>query len=124
MPRARPLGWIVEALALVFLCLAMPVALIGLLLPLNEYTWMESDGVLPEQLPFDCDALLISGLFLFPATVIFLGGLLGFGYLALRRSSGSRLLGVSLSLLVLLGIGVKLPSYFRESARAADVCGE
>jgi hypothetical protein len=107
-----------EIVGFVVLLMAVPITVIGLALPVNEYSWMASEGTVPP----DCD--IVTGMFLLPAGIAFLGGLLGFGLLLSRRRSKLRLVGVVLSIVMLLGIGLKLPEYFRETARASQLCSK
>ena len=102
----------------VVLLMAVPVAVIGIVLPVNEYSWMASEGTVPP----DCD--IATGILLSPAGITALGGLLGFAFLLLRGRSKLRVIGVALSTVMLLGIGVKLPQYIRESARASELCSK
>ena len=103
-------------MAFILLLVAVPVAVIGLVLPINEYSWMANDGSVPP----DCD--IVTGMLLFPTGIAFLAGFLGFGLLFLRRRSKLPLIGAAISALRLFGIGLKLPQYIQESDRAAQLC--
>lgn len=103
-----------EILAFGLLLIASPIAVIALVLPVNEYSWMGSEG------PPDCD--MVAGLLLLPVGLLFAGGFFGFGLLWLQRRSALRLLGFVLSAAIVVGICLKLPEYFSESARASTQC--
>lgn len=111
-------GRLAEVIGFVLLLIAVPIAVIGLLLPVNEYSWMASNGLVPP----DCD--IIHGGLLLPSGVAFVCGVVGFGYLLTRRRSNLRTVGAALSAVMLLGIGMKLPQYLIESARAAEQCSK
>lgn len=121
-PKSRGLYRALEVAGLLVLCAAIPFALTGLLLPVNEYSWMEHEGLRPSELPFDCDGLPLMGLLLVPPAILFLLGLVVFGYLLIRHRSRLRLFGALLSLLMIIAMGFKLPGYFRESVRSAEHC--
>ena len=100
------------------LLLAVPIAAIGLLLPVNEYSWMASDGAVPPA----CD--IFAGSLLLPTAITFAAGLAGFGFLLTRGRSNLRFAGAALSAVMLLGIGLKLPEYTRETDRSSRLCSE
>jgi len=109
---------VLEIVGLLLLLGAVPVALVGIILPTNEYSWMAATGTVPP----DCD--IITGDLLLPTALVFLGGLVGFGLVALRRRSRLRFIATSISAVMLLGITLKLPSYFSESAKASKLCSK
>jgi hypothetical protein len=108
-----------ETTGFALLLIAVPIAAIGLVLPVNEYSWMVSQGDVP---PADCD--IFTGGLLLPTGIAFVCGLVGFGVLVRRRRSKLRVAGIVLSAVMLLGIGLKLPSYLKEAARASQECSK
>lgn len=114
--RARRGG---EVVGLLFILAAVPLAIAGLALSTNHYAWMAAEGAIPP----DCTQFPRVGFFLATA-LVFLGGLVGFGRCLLRRRSRIALIGASLSGLMLVVLGLKLPSYLREYARAEAQCSK
>ncbi len=108
-----------EILALLVIVAAVPVAVLGVLLPVNKYSWMADDGA---TFPPDCDSL--AGLFLIPSGIVLACGLLGFGFLLLLRRSALRLAALAISIVMIAAIGCRIPEYLRESARADDLCSK
>jgi hypothetical protein len=111
----RPLH-IVELIGVILVLSAFPIALAGIVLPTNEHSWMAAAGHVAP----DCD--IITGALLFPTAPIFVGGLVGFAIAARRRRSIPRLAAAAISAIMLVGIALKLPTYWSESAKAAELC--
>ena len=106
-----------EACAVIILCLTAAVTLLWLVMPVNEYSWIAGEG---SPVPVDCD--IDFGLVLVPAGPIFLIGTLGFGVSIRKRRTGLRVIGLLVSSVMLVGVGLKMPSYLSETARAAQHC--
>lgn len=104
-----------RSLGYAILVLGLPLAVLGMLAPPNEYSAMGGGGI-------DCDGPLQVLLFAGPAFAIYAGATLWNG-IALRRPRNLVIAG--LALLLCVGLGINLARAWQESRINAGeaVCG-